>query len=73
MAYHGNNQKKRNQKILEVYQQVKKDHLPDTYIVRVEFPKYDIYISYRTWNNIKNMKPSELEITDLVPKAIIAV
>lgn len=46
--------------ILNVYQEVKQEDIPDTYIVSKVFPKYNIFISYRKRMHIKGMKPSEL-------------
>lgn len=59
MAYNRNNYLKQVRYIISVYHDVKKEHLPDTYIVRVEFPKKEIYISYRKWMMIKGMKKSD--------------
>lgn len=42
--------------IVATYNRLKNADQPDTYIIRVLFPKENIYISYRTWMNIKNMK-----------------
>ncbi|MDV3980945.1 hypothetical protein CMT48_07695 [Elizabethkingia anophelis] len=55
MAYNKNNYYKKARKIIEVYNRYKYEDVPDTKIVRNIFPKYDIYISYRQWMNIKGM------------------
>ncbi len=56
MAYHNRNRLKTIEYIIDVYSQVKQYDVPDSYIVRNIFPKHHIYISYRRWMNIKNMK-----------------
>ncbi|TDX86194.1 hypothetical protein [Epilithonimonas xixisoli] len=53
MAYNRNNQIKRLQYIISVYQQYKHSDVPDTHILRIHFPKHHIFISYRQWMNIK--------------------
>lgn len=40
--------------ILSVYNQIKKLDITDVYIVKTEFPKHGIFISYRTWMTIKS-------------------
>lgn len=56
MPYVRDNYCKRAQYIREVYFKVKEDDIPDTRIVRSVFPRYNIWISYRQWMNIKNMR-----------------
>jgi hypothetical protein len=53
MAYTRHNYIKRIRRITEVYNQLKHHDVPDTFIVAKEFPKHNIYISYRQWMNIK--------------------
>lgn len=60
MAYNRNNYLVQVKRILTIYNAEKKEHIPDTYIVRVVFPKHNINISYRTWVNIKGLRPSDL-------------
>ncbi|SUJ26431.1 Uncharacterised protein [Sphingobacterium spiritivorum] len=59
MAYNRNNHLKKVASIIDLYNQVKEPDIPDTYILRVVFPKYNIFISRRTWVGYKGMKPSE--------------
>ncbi|RQO78096.1 hypothetical protein DBR40_09100 [Pedobacter sp. KBW01] len=59
MAYNRNNHLKRVESVVNLYHQVKEQDVPDTYILRVVFPKHNIFISRRTWVNYKGMKPSE--------------
>ncbi len=68
MAYNRKNYLNEVERILLVYTKVKKEHIPDTYIVRVLFPQHGINISYRKWMDIKGFKPSDLQ-----PKMLIAV
>lgn len=56
MAYNKGNYMRSIRHIVATYHRLKNPDLPDTYVVRVLFPKENIYISYRTWMNIKNMK-----------------
>ena len=60
MAYNQNNKNKRSMYILDVYKSVKQQDIPDTYILRNIFPKHGIFISYKTWMQIKGAKPSQL-------------
>lgn len=53
MAYNKKNYNKRAQFIIEVYKNAKYSDVPDTKIVRTVFPKFNIFISYRQWMNIK--------------------
>lgn len=53
MAYNKKNYNKRAQFIIDVYKSAKHDDVPDTKIVRTVFPKFNIFISYRQWMNIK--------------------
>jgi len=55
MAYNKNNYNKRAQFIIDVYKSAKHDDVPDTKIIRTVFPKFNIYLSYRQWMNIKGM------------------
>lgn len=59
MAYNRNNHLKKVASIIALYNRVKEPDKPDTYILRVVFPKHNIYISRRTWVSYKGMKPSE--------------
>ncbi len=59
VAYTRDNHLKRVAHIISVYKEVKEDDIPDSRIVRHIFPQYKIFISYRQWMNIKNMRPSE--------------
>lgn len=63
MAYNSNNYLKSVRYITSVYADVKEVDVPDTFIVRHEFPKKGIYISYRTWMNMKNIKENTLPKT----------
>lgn len=47
MAYNRKNQIKRLQFIVSVYETYKTDDVTDSYIVRVCFPKHNIFITYR--------------------------
>jgi hypothetical protein len=60
VAYNRKNYLKTVRHITEVYASVKETDVPDSKIIRHEFPKRGIYISYRTWMNIKNMKQSDV-------------
>jgi len=55
MAYNRTNYLNKVRKIVEVYNACKAYDIPDTRIVAREFPKHNIFISYSTWMNIKNM------------------
>lgn len=55
MAYNRKNYYKRAQFIIDVYKTAKHADVPDTKIVRVEFPKHNIHISYRQWMNLKGL------------------
>lgn len=59
MAYNNRNRLLKIEHIIDVYNRVKNEDVPDTKIVRSIFPQHKIYISYRLWMQIKNMKPSE--------------
>lgn len=59
MAYTRENHLRQVQYMMSVYKQVKEADIPDTRIVSKIFPRYNIFISYRQWMNIKGMKPSE--------------
>ncbi|MBS1747099.1 MAG: hypothetical protein JST21_13090 [Bacteroidetes bacterium] len=54
MAYTPDNHIKRKQAIKAIYDSEKHHDIPDTFIVTRVFPKHNIYISYRTWMNIKH-------------------
>jgi hypothetical protein len=58
MAYNKGNYMRHLRHIVATYHRLKNEDIPDTYVVRVLFPKENIFISYRTWMNIKNMKVS---------------
>lgn len=60
MAYNPRNKHRHYRYIVDVYSQLKQEDITDSFIIRVEFPKRGIFISYRTWMNIKGKKPSEL-------------
>lgn len=60
MAYTRHNYLKSIRYITSVYVAVKQPDVPDTFIVRHEFPKRGIYISYRTWMSMKNVKQNTL-------------
>lgn len=62
MAYNRINHCKRVARIIEIYGRLKETDKPDSEIVRNQFPKAGVYISYRTWMNIKGMKQSELPV-----------
>lgn len=67
MAYNKKNYNKRAQFIIEVYNGAKHPDVPDTKIVRTIFPKFNIFISYRQWMNIKGMpipkeQPAQLSL-----------
>lgn len=59
MAYNNRNRLRYTEYIIKVYNEVKQPDIPDSFIIRNIFPKHNIYISYRKWMNIKNMKRSE--------------
>lgn len=66
MAYNKNNYFKRARYIIGVYKSAKYEDVPDTDIVRLVFPKHNIFISYRQWMNIKGEKipkPIENQLT----------
>lgn len=67
MAYNSKNQLKKLQYIVSVYETYKYDDVPDTYIVRVCFPKHNIFISYRQWMNIKNTPLPTSERIEIQP------
>lgn len=60
MAYNSNNKNAQRRYIIEVYNGIKQEDIPDTEIVRNHFKKHGIFISRRTWVTIKGMKPSQL-------------
>lgn len=55
MAYNNNRYKKFAQYVVSVYEAYKFADVPDSQIVRIYFPKHNIFISYRQWMNIKAM------------------
>lgn len=59
MAFNKDFHRQRVARIMEVYNSVKEQDIPDTFILRNIFPKHGIYISRRTFINYKGMKPSE--------------
>jgi len=61
MPYVRDNYIRTAQHIREVYLQVKEEDIPDTRIVRNIFPRFNIFISYRQWMNIKSMKINRSE------------
>lgn len=61
MAYNRNNYIKRARSIIEVYNAHKHADVPDSHIVRNIFPKYNIFITYRQWMNIKGMVIPKVE------------
>lgn len=63
VAYNRNNHKKRVAYIVSVYNDHKHHDVPDTYILRNVFPKFNIYLSYRQWMNYKNMPAREVQNT----------
>jgi hypothetical protein len=65
MAYNNNNKNAQRRYILEVYNRIKQDDIPDTQIVRHKFKEHGIFISRRTWVTLKGMKPSELNSDQL--------
>lgn len=60
MAYNRKNYLRKVRFVVDIYNQHKEYDVPDTFILRNIFPKYGIYMSYRKWMYIKNMKESEL-------------
>lgn len=64
MAYNSNNKKAERRRIIEVYNSIKQEDIPDTHIVRHKFKEFGIFISRRTWVSIKGMKPSDLQSGD---------
>jgi len=60
MAYNRRNYLKNALFIFSVYRKIKEHDVPDTYILKNEFPKHGIFISYRTWMNIKNLYIKDL-------------
>lgn len=55
MAYNRSNYIKRARHIIDIYNAHKHEDIPDSRIVRNIFPKYNIFITYRQWMNIKGM------------------
>jgi hypothetical protein len=53
MAYNRNNKAKQESKIFAEWLKKGIDY-PDTYFVKTILPKAGVFISYRTWMNIKN-------------------
>jgi hypothetical protein len=53
MAYNSHNYNKWALQVIKIYKSLKTDDIPDSVIVRREFPKFNIYLSYRQWMNIK--------------------
>ena len=56
MAYNRTNYYKRVRFIIGVYNDAKTPDIPDTWIVANVFPKHNIDITYRQWQNIKGMR-----------------
>lgn len=63
MAYNRKNYLKHVRYIIDVYAASKDADTPDTKIIKTEFPKKGIYISYSQWMRIKNMKLSQIPPT----------
>lgn len=61
MAYNSTNYHKKAREIIRIYKNLKNPDKPDTDIVRNEFPKFMIFISYRQWMNIKGTPIPKLE------------
>jgi hypothetical protein len=59
MAYNRKNYIKKIRSIVEIYKAEKHYDVPDTHIVSKIFPKHNIFISYRTWTNIKGTPLAE--------------
>lgn len=59
MAYNRHNYMKSIGYIVALYHEVKEHDVPDTYILRHVFPKHGIFMSYRKWMYIKNMRSNE--------------
>lgn len=53
MSYNSKNYNKWAAEVVKIYNTVKNPDIPDSEIVRREFPKFKIFISYRQWMNIK--------------------
>lgn len=71
MAVNNENQIKTYQYYVSVYEVYKTPDVPDTYIIRVFFPKHYIFISYRRWMMIKGMGlpiSGRFEITPIIQK-----
>lgn len=64
MPYTRDNYIKKARYIREVYHSVKEEDIPDTRIVRNIFPRHHIYISYRQWMNIKNMRVNRMVVQE---------
>lgn len=67
MAYNRNNHLKKIRYAVGVYNEHKHDDLPDTYIIRVIFPKHNIHIAYRTWMNWKGTPQTNSTQLQLFP------
>lgn len=67
MAYNNKRYKKFAQYVVSVYEAYKYADIPDTKIVRVHFPKHNIFISYRQWMNIKAMPLPRAERVPITP------
>lgn len=66
MAYNSNNYNKWATEVVKVYNACKTPDIPDTEIIRKEFPKFNIFLSYRQWMNIKGRPiPKELPTNQL--------
>jgi hypothetical protein len=65
MAITNANKIKQYRRIIDVYNEVKQSDIPDTFIVNRIFPRHFIFISYRQWMRIKDLKPSELQVAQL--------
>lgn len=65
MAYNRKNYINRILYILSVYEQYKFEDVPDSHILRVHFPKHNIFISYRQWMNIKGTPLPRAKLKDV--------
>ena len=53
MSYNSNNYNKWVNEVIKLYRSLKTPDIPDTEIIRREFPRHNIHLSYRQWMNIK--------------------
>lgn len=64
MAYNSNNYNKWVKEVIKLYNDLKTPDVPDTEIIRREFPRHNIYLSYRQWMNIKGRPVKREEPTN---------